>query len=73
MPEVTRTPVQSSSIASLGHDAESDTLHVEFNSGRIYEYSGINTEAYQRLLNAPSIGAHFGRHIRPRFDGKAIS
>lgn len=73
MPQIKLTPVSSSSISAIGHDPDTETLHVEFHSGKVYRYEGINREAYERFRNAPSIGAHFGRHIRPLFDGRAIS
>ena len=64
-------PVQSSSISSIGYDAESRTLHVEFAaSGHVYSYPDVEPETHQALVNADSIGAHFGKHIRPHYSGK---
>jgi hypothetical protein len=69
-----RTPVSSSSIASVGHDPGTDTLHVEFaNSGKVYAYQGVDAETHEKLMGAQSIGAHFGKHIRPHYEGRAIS
>ena len=66
-----RTPVDSSSIASVGHDPATDTLHVEFkSSSKVYAYPGVSAEDHQALMNAPSIGAHFGKHIRPHYSGR---
>ncbi len=66
-----RQPVQSSSIASVGYDASTRTLHVEFAaSGHTYEYQDVDPETHETLLSAASIGAHFGKHIRPNFEGK---
>lgn len=59
---MTRTPVTSSLIRSLGH--EGDVLEVEFSSGRIYQYHGVSPEQAEALRTAPSIGQHFATHIR---------
>jgi KTSC domain len=61
---LTHTPVKSSSIASLAHDAETNTLEVRFASGATYSYSGVDTAAFERLRDAPSVGQHFQQHIR---------
>jgi hypothetical protein len=66
-----RTPVDSSSIASIGHDPDTDTLHVEFkSSGKIYVYPGVSADDHEALLKASSIGAHFGKHIRAHYSGR---
>lgn len=33
-----RTSVTSSNINSIGYDADSQTLEIEFNNGAVYEY-----------------------------------
>ena len=63
-------PVQSSSINAIGYEPESKTLHVEFSSGRAYHYKGVEPEEHEALVNAPSIGAHFSKHIRPAYTGR---
>ena len=63
-------PVQSSTIAAIGYDLETKTLHIEFRSGHVYEYDDITPETHEALTAAPSIGAHFGRHIRPHHAGR---
>lgn len=59
-----RTPVESSSIASIGHDPATNELHVEFKSGAVHVYSDVSPEKHRDLLTAPSIGQHFHRHVR---------
>jgi len=61
-----RLPVQSSNIASIGHDADRNVLEVEFkDSGRIYEYGNVNVDEAAALLRAKSVGSHFANIIRP--------
>jgi hypothetical protein len=69
---ITRTPVDSSNVASLGHDPDSETMHVEFKSGKVYEYSGVDADTFDKLLTAPSVGSHFAKHIRSKYDGTAL-
>lgn len=63
---MTRTPVASSSIASIGH--EGDTLEIEFTNGRIYRHAGVPREQFEALRNAESIGTHYNAAIRGRFE-----
>ncbi|MGA2160333.1 MAG: KTSC domain-containing protein [Dehalococcoidia bacterium] len=48
--------VNSSNILSVGH--EGNTLQVTFKDGRTYEYSGVSKDAFNKLINAPSVGKH---------------
>ncbi len=50
-------PVESSQIAAIGHDAETNTLAVRFKN-----WKGVPTSLYHyRNFNAE----HFGAHIKP--------
>ena len=62
-----RTPVSSSNLVSVGYDADSATLEIEFDGGRVYQYAKVPQEAYRALMNADSIGSHFHRHIRDKY------
>jgi KTSC domain len=67
-----RTPVDSSFIASIGHDPESDTLHVEMLNGKVYEYRGVPAEEHAALMHSDSIGRQFGRRIRGRYEARPV-
>ncbi len=62
-----RTPVSSSSIASIGYDEASRTLEVEFVSGSAYRYFGVPEQIHSELMAAPSKGGYFNAEIRERF------
>lgn len=62
-----RTPVTSSNICSIGYDAESQVLEVEFNSGAIYQYSGVPSGEFESLMNADSKGKYLGANIKGRY------
>lgn len=66
MPDM--TPVDSSSIARIGYDPESQELFIEFIGGRTYAYSAVPESRAQALLDADSKGGYFNREIRPNHD-----
>lgn len=63
-----RSAVKSSNIKSVGYDAETKTLEVEFSSG-VYAYRGVTPEQHRTLMSAESIGGHFHKHIKSRHKG----
>lgn len=67
------TPVESSQIHAMGYDAETQTLAVQFKKkdgspGGVYHYADVPDDAWQELRDAPSIGSHFYKNIKPRSD-----
>lgn len=58
------TPVQSSNIKAIGHDADKNELHVQFQSGTTHVYSGVDADKHNALVNADSIGSHFHHHVK---------
>ena len=69
---MTRAPVTSSTISSIGHDPATQTLEVEFKSGKVYRYQDVSAEKHAELLGAESIGKHFGAHIKPNHTCTAV-
>lgn len=63
-----RTPVKSSQIVSIGHDPATKTLEIEFPRQSVYQYAGVSTEQAKALMDAESIGKHFGAHIKGKFE-----
>jgi KTSC domain len=62
-----RTPVSSSSLASVGYAEETQTLEVEFKRGTVYQYFGVPRALHRALLDAPSVGQFFNANIRDVF------
>lgn len=65
-------PVDSSFISAIGHDPETDTLHVQMTNGKTYTYAGVDRQQHAELLKAKSIGQHFGRHIRAQYEATLV-
>ena len=47
-------------------------LEVEFNDGRINQYSGVSAEVHRRLMSAPSIVSYFRDNVEESFTAKRI-
>lgn len=62
-----RQPVESSCLASVGYDATSHTLEVEFRHGGTYQYFLVPCSVYEALMAASSKGSFFVVEIRSRF------
>lgn len=67
-----RTTVSSSVIATIGYDAASNVLEVEFRTGRVYQYFMVPRSAYESLLTAKSVGRYFNTRIRDRYENREI-
>ena len=62
-----RTPVSSSDIASIGYDEDDQILEVEFNSGSVYQYSGVPSREHDGIMNADSKGKYLHANIKNRY------
>lgn len=62
-----RQEVLSTSLASVGYDANSRTLEIEFRSGAVYHYHNVPYRVAQSLAQAQSTGGYFTRAVRNVF------
>lgn len=62
-----RTPVSSSNIASIGYDARTLTLEVEFIGGSIYQYFDVPETVYQEFMRASSKGQFLHTNIKNNY------
>lgn len=56
--------LSSSNLRRCAYDIETETLHVQFNSGKTYEYTGVPASVYNGLLEATSAGQFFNANIK---------
>jgi hypothetical protein len=68
-----RVPVESSAIASIGYDAEEETLEVEFSSGSVYRYLHVPADVAVALYEADSRGKYFGEFVRKGYEFYRVS
>jgi hypothetical protein len=59
-----RTPVTSSSIASVGYDDAEQVMEIEFRTGKVYQYPMIPREKYDALMAAPSVGKYYAANFK---------
>ena len=73
MSPINRTAVKSSSIRSIGYDAETLTLEIEFGARGVYQYDLVPEFLFRSLMRAPSKGAYFNRHIAPHYGSRDVT
>lgn len=59
-----RMSVPSTNVASIGYDASTQTLEVEFTNGSIYQYFNCGKELYHQFMTAPSKGQFLNAYIK---------
>jgi hypothetical protein len=68
-----RQPVQSSALQSIGYDAETHTLELEFheNSG-VWQYFNFKPSALKKFLSSESLGNFFVTKIKGKYPEKRV-
>jgi len=69
---MTRIPVRSSNIASIGYDVEEGILQVEFLDGSVYNYYEVPEEVHDGFMVAPSKGRFLWREIRDMYEYERV-
>ncbi len=67
-----RKRVNSGTIRSVGYDASSQTLEIEFSNGSIVQYQRVAAEIHRRFLAAPSPGSYFRDEIEESYTARRI-
>ena len=62
-----RTPVNSSTVASVGYDPNTLTLEVEFKEGSVYQYFDVPETVYHELMRASSVGQFMHANIKNNY------
>ena len=63
---------RSSFIAQTMYDRTTDALEITFTDGKTFHYEGVPRAAYIELITSGSIGSHFQRSFKHRFDGEEV-
>lgn len=61
---VSLKPVTSSNIKAIGHDPQTNELHVQYHSGDTYIYSGVSAAKHEAALTADSIGKFINTNVK---------
>lgn len=62
-----RIPVDSSNIASIGYDEDTNTLEIEFHNGGVYQYFDVPFHVYDGLMEAASKGQYLAQQIKGHY------
>ena len=62
-----KQPVSSSTVVSIGYDRQTETLEIEFGSGRVYQYYGVPDNLHSEIMQVPSKGQFFNTYIRDQY------
>ena len=63
-----REPVESKTMRSVGYEARSRILEIEFQSGALYQYLEIPRKVHEELIRAESKGQYFNSEIRDDYE-----
>ncbi|BDI14936.1 hypothetical protein ANSO36C_07380 [Nostoc cf. commune SO-36] len=61
-------PVISSMAMAVGYDRNEHILQVEFQSGSVYQYLGVDEDTWEDLHSSDSIGSFFNQEIKGRYE-----
>ena len=67
-----RQSVTSSNVRSVGYDADTLVLEVEFHSGGVYAYTGVPPSVYHGLISSASVGGYLAQHIKDRYPFRKV-
>ena len=67
-----RTAIASKLLKSLAYNKDLAVLEVEYHSGAVYQYPGVTPQEVEQLLAAKSVGGHFLKHIKPKYQGARV-
>jgi len=62
-----RVLFNSTNIAEAFYQPTTEVLEIYFHSGHVYRYAGISRDIFNALIDAPSAGKYYNRHIRGQF------
>ena len=58
-----RTTVSSSNLASVGYDATTETLEIEFQNGAVYQYFSVSVQVYHGLMQDRRLSGNIGHKL----------
>ncbi|MFL5227168.1 MAG: KTSC domain-containing protein [Microvirga sp.] len=64
--------MSSSVIVAIGYDEGAETLDVEFVSGAVCRYYGVDPDVYEDFRSAASKGRFFNRHIKDAYPWEKV-
>ena len=70
---MTRIPVRSSTLVSVGYDGQQQVLEIEFKRMAVYQYFDVPKVLHEQLMASLSKGKFFDQKIREKFRTLKVS
>ena len=67
-----RVLMESTILASAGHDARAAVLELQFLNAALYQYFHVPRRVYRDLLRTQSKGSYFNQNIRGKYPYQLI-
>ena len=64
--------VESSMIKEIDYKESEKILLIRFNTGKIYQYLGVEKQIFDDMLKAESVGKFFNQTIKNKFEFKPL-
>lgn len=64
---ISREPVESTALASVGYSKRLHALEIEFRDGLVYRYLDIPAATYLNLINADSQARYYNDNVRGKY------
>ena len=68
-----RMAVSSDNIVSIGWDAGSEVLEVEFKRGAVYQYERVPQSVFNGLMGASSHGGYLADRVKGVYEYRRVS
>lgn len=68
-----RIPLKSSAVRAAGYDAQTQTLEIEFQGGRIYRYDDVPEAVFEWLCRTPKKGSYVTRVIDSKYQSREVT
>lgn len=73
VPRIPLEPIASSSLKAIGYDLSTQTLAIQFKTGRVFYYEGVHVDVALELGRADSKGTFYSNRIRHQFKGRPVT
>lgn len=67
-----REEIDSRAIRSIGYDPSSETLEIEFRTGRVYTYEHVPPSVHDWLRKIRNKGGFVTRVLEPKYHGREV-
>lgn len=72
-PKIPLEVIESSNLAAIGYDPDRKQLAVQFKSGDVFHYDGVDMEFAGRFYAAESRGRFYAGHVKGKITGRKMT